>query len=244
MIEIKLFKEVNLTGYTIIEAFPGVGLVGPMAGSYLIEKLKMQQIGYIDSDLFPPIASIHNGMPLFPARLYKDDKYKLALIMSEFVIPASAIYQLSRELLSFVRKYRIQRIISISGMPSQKPSGSPFVTANDDAMIKKANKQGIKQIGEGVVAGVSALLLTNAKEFKVPTIDILVEVNPAVMDPESAAIAIKGLNKLIDINIDLEELEKEAKVVQAKMKEIVKKMKESPEHYNNAAEATGPPSYA
>ena len=76
-------------GYTLIEAFPGVGLVGPMAGSYLIEKLKMEQIGQIDSDLFPPIASIHNGMPLFPARIYKHEKFKLVLVMSEFVIPSS-----------------------------------------------------------------------------------------------------------------------------------------------------------
>ena len=32
MIEIKLFKDYNLKNYTLIDAFPGVGLVGPMAG--------------------------------------------------------------------------------------------------------------------------------------------------------------------------------------------------------------------
>ena len=42
MIEIKLFKNYNLSGYTLIDAFPGIGLVGPMAGSYMIEKLEME----------------------------------------------------------------------------------------------------------------------------------------------------------------------------------------------------------
>ncbi|MDE1823648.1 MAG: proteasome assembly chaperone family protein [Candidatus Micrarchaeota archaeon] len=244
MIGVKLFKDTNLSGYTLIEAFPGVGLVGPMAGSYLIEKLKMEYIGYIESDMFPPIASIHFGNPTFPARIYKDDRYKLALVMSEFVIPAHAIYQLAMELLAFVRKSKISRIISISGMPSQKPSEQLFITSLDESIIKKAGKNGIKQIQEGVVAGVSALLLTNAKQFNIPAADILVEVNPTIMDPTYAETAIKGLNKIIDTNIDLKDLEKEAKIVQTKIKDIVKKMRESPEHYDKAAESAGPSMYA
>ena len=41
MIDIKMFKDANLKGYTLIDAFPGAGLVGSMAGSYMIEKLGM-----------------------------------------------------------------------------------------------------------------------------------------------------------------------------------------------------------
>ena len=58
MIEIKLFKEQALKGYTLIEGFPGAGLVGPMASSYIIEKLGMEYIGKIESEQFPPIAVI------------------------------------------------------------------------------------------------------------------------------------------------------------------------------------------
>lgn len=244
MIGIKLFRDASLSGYTLIEAFPGVGLVGPMAGSYLIEKLKMEYIGYIESDLFPPIASIHAGNPAFPARIYKDQKYRIALVMSEFVIPSHSIYQLAMELLAFVRKNRISRIISISGMPSQKPMGGCFVTSTDQNFVKKAVKNGIKQVQEGVVAGVSALLLTNAKQFSIPAADILVEVNPVIMDPAYAETAIRGLNKIIDTDIDLKDLQKEAKIVQTKIRDIVKKMKESPEHYDKAAESAGPSMYA
>src|SRR5208283_3375343 len=140
MIQITLLKDYNLEGYTLIDAFPGIGLVGPMAGSYMIEKLKMEQIGYIDSDTFPPIAAIHGGVPMFPARLYMDKKNKLVVAMSEFVIPATSIYLLSRELLAFVRKYNISRVISISGMPSQKPSDTIFITSPDSDVVNKAAK--------------------------------------------------------------------------------------------------------
>ena len=59
--------------------------------------------------------------------------------------------------------------------------------------------------------------MTNADQFKVESMNILVEVNPQLMDPKYAEIAILGLNKLININIDLKDLEEEAKVVEEKM---------------------------
>ncbi len=244
MIEIKLFKNQNLRGYTLIDAFPGAGLVGPMAGSYIIEKLKMEYIGYIDSDTFPPIAAIHYSVPMFPARLYKDDKYKLVIAMSEFLIPADSVYALSMELLAFVRKNGLSKVISISGMPSAKPSGIPYVTSPDITVLKKAGKAGIKSINEGVVAGVGAVLMTNSQQFNVESMNILVEVNPQIMDPKYAETALIGINKIIDINIDLKDLEEEAKVVETKIRDMLKKMKETPEHYNKAAEATGPSMYA
>lgn len=239
MIEIKLFKDYDLSGYTLIDAFPGIGLVGPMAGSYMIEKLRMEQIGYIDSDTFPPIAAIHGGVPMFPARLYVDKGYKIVVAISEFVIPASSVYLLARELLAFVRKSNISRVISISGMPAEKPSNEVFVTSPDPNVIKKAAKQGLKAIDAGVVAGVGAVLMTNAYQYKVSSMNILVEVNPQIMDPKYAELAITGLNKIIDIEVDLKDLDAEAKAVEAKIRDMLKKMKESPEHYNKAAEVTG-----
>lgn len=245
MIEIKMFKNYDLKGYTMIDAFPGVGLVGPMAGSYIIEKLKMEYIGYIDSDSFPPIAAIHAGTPIFPARIYMDKKYRLVVVMSEFVIPSTVVYQLSRELLAFVRKYGLSRIISISGMPSTKqPSDTTYVTSPQAATVKKAAKLGLKTINEGVVAGVGAVLMINSTQYDVEAMNILVEVNPQLMDPKYAENALVGLNKIIDIDIDLKDLDAEAKVVEAKIRDMLKKMKESPEHYENAAEATGPSMYA
>ncbi len=108
MIEIKLQSEQDLKGYTVIETFPGVGLVGPMAGSYIIEKLAMEPIGYIVSEGFPPIASIHNSTPMHPARIYKSQKYKLLIFLSEFAIPPQLVYPLADELMAFARKYEIQ----------------------------------------------------------------------------------------------------------------------------------------
>jgi uncharacterized protein len=245
MIEIKLFKEQNLKGYSLIEGFPGIGLVGPMAASYMIEKLEMEYIGYIASDQFPPIAVVHNGQPMHTARLYADRKNKLIVVFSEFTIPSNMVYPLGSEIISFIREYSIARLISIGGMPTQKQQNVPYIISSDAATIKKAASQGIKQIREGVIAGVSAVLLTTASTFDIPTINMLVEVNPAIMNPKYAETAIQGLNKLIGIDIDLNELEKEAKEVEAKVREIMTKASASKEHYQKqAGEDAGQSMYA
>ncbi len=244
MIEIVLHEKAELRGYTLVEGFPGAGLVGPMAASYMIEKLSMKNIGHIESDLFPPIAAVHDGLPMHTARIYADAKNKLVVVLSEFTIPQHVIYQLAAELLSFVRKAGISRIVSIGGMPSQKPSDAAYIIASQPSMTKEAAKQGLKPVNEGVIAGVSALLITGAKEFDIPTMDLLVEVNPLIMDPKYAEVAISGLSKLLGIKIDTAELESEAREVEARVRDMVKKAKETHEHYGKSSDEAGPPSYA
>ena len=244
MIEIKLFEEHDLAGYTLIEGFPGVGLVGPMANSYIIESLSMEYIGYISSDGFPPITAIHGNKPMFPVRIYKDAKDKLAVIISEFTIPTNLVYQLAEEITEFVRKYKIERIISIGGIPNQKPKDVAYFITSEEDLSEKVKKTGIMPIEEGVVAGVSAILLVNGEQYNIPTIDLLVEANPTIMDPKYAEVAILNLNKIINVKINTEELEKEAKLVETKVRDILKKTKDSHDSYTKAVDATGPSMYA
>ncbi|MDE1846189.1 MAG: proteasome assembly chaperone family protein [Candidatus Micrarchaeota archaeon] len=244
MIEINMFKDVKLKGYTLIEGFPGAGLVGPMANSYIVEKLSMEYVGNIESDLFPPIAAVHGGVAMFPVRIYKDDRYKLVVIMSEFSIPPEVIYHLSKELINFIRKQGISLVVSIGGMPTQKPTDMAYGIATTKPLMEKLKAAKIQTIGEGIVAGVSALLLANSPEFGIPVIDILIPVDPSAMSPKNAVTAISNLKKVINLNVSTEELDKEAKLVEAKVKEIMKKARDSHESYKNAIDATGPSMYA
>lgn len=226
MIQIKLSKDQNIKGYTLLETFPGVGLVGAMTGSYIIEKLEMESIGRLDSDMFPQIAAVHNSVPMFPARIYKNDKYKIVIFMAEFMIPPQLVYQLSQEMLSFARKYGIGRIVSVGGLPSAKPTSNIYITSTDRNTMQTATKIGIKPIQDGIISGVSASLLAYSKEYNIPMLELLVEVNPAIMDPKYAELAITGLNKMLGMDIDLGELHKEAKLVEARIREMLKKLKD------------------
>lgn len=244
MIQIKFFEDVDLNGYTLIEGFPGAGLVGAMANSYMIEKLGMEYAGYIDSEAFPPIAVIHNTTPMFPARIYIDRKQKLIAMISEFTIPTELVHEVALEIMDFVRSKNIKKIVSIGGIPTERPTSTTFVLTTDKEIKEKAASFGIKPIEDGVVAGVSAIILANSAVLNVPVIDLLVEVNPEITDPKYAEIALTSLKKIINLDISLDELEEEAKAVEAKIRQMIKKANVSHESYKKATEATGPSMYA
>ncbi len=262
MLEIKLVSEKKINGFTLVEGFPGVGLVGPMALSYMIEKLGMEYYGYFDSQAFPPLVSIHNSIPMHPVRIYHSQKHKLVVIFAEFAIPQEMTYIMAKKISEFVKENKINEIISIGGMPSQTPiqaleepndqkqkeeeaqAEAVYAVVSNMDLAAKLKKSGINIISEGVSTGISALLMINSAANKISDTNILIQVDQRVVDPKYAEIAIKALNKTMDLNIDITELEKEAKLVEAKVRDIINKNKQSNESYKNAADAAGPSMYA
>ena len=59
MIDYVLTKEPK--GVTIIEGFPGFGLVGNIAIEFLLEHLKAEEIGEFIYDELPATVAIHKG---------------------------------------------------------------------------------------------------------------------------------------------------------------------------------------
>jgi len=247
MINIKLNQKVDLKGYIFLEGFPGAGLVGPMALSYIIDKVGMKFVGYIESDDFPPIAAVHDEKPMPSIRIYINDKLKIVTVLAEFAIPIEQTNEFTNALYNFIKENKISRIISVGGMPSSQQNidnENVFAIVSNDALKKEVQKAGLKLIGEGIATGISAVLMLKSSMDSVSDISILVPIDPNILDPKYAELAIKSLNKLINLNIDVSELDKEAKEVEAKIRELLKKSKETQDAHKRAIDQTGPSMYA
>jgi len=74
--DIKIYelKRVDLKGATVIDGFPSVGLVSSIAANYLINMLKMEQIGIMDSMYFPTVSLVRDGIPQNPVRIYASER--------------------------------------------------------------------------------------------------------------------------------------------------------------------------
>jgi predicted ATP-grasp superfamily ATP-dependent carboligase len=229
MIEIKMFKQVNLSGSTFIEGFPGAGLVGPMTISYIIDKLKLEYVGYLKSADFPPLVSIHKNQPMPPIRIYcgsGSKGEKIVTIFAEFAIPLELVAELSDAVYKFIKDNGISSIYSIGGIPVDKVTGNVFVLASTSKLLSTAQSSGLKPVGEGVATGVSAMLLIDSTFDKLPDLNIMVPILPNTITPKYAEQAIASLGKFVKLNIDLGELEKEAQEVEAKIRDIISKHKE------------------
>jgi len=234
-IEFHFTAKPKLKKPVLVEGFPGLGLVGTVSASYLIEKLKMEPMGYITGDLFPPLAAVHNYKPLYPARMYYSQKHDLIVFVSEFVIPIAAVNELSDKIYEFARKMKVREIISLGGITIKGEQDEVFAIASTPELGRSIEKiKTVKLIKEGATTGVTGVLLARGSVENYPVISLLAESQEGYMDPKAAAMVLEVLKELLKISVDTTALENEAKAIDSKVKNIVNKAKTSHSDYKKA----------
>ena len=117
VIEIRSFKNLDLSGGVVIEAFPSVGLISAVTGTYIISSLKLDQIAAMESAWFPPVSVIYTEKPNFPARIYASSHHNIAVCLSEFTMPAHLDRPIAKSILSWANEQRCSLVISLCGIP-------------------------------------------------------------------------------------------------------------------------------
>jgi uncharacterized protein len=235
-VEIVETSGISFKSPIVVEGLPGVGLVGTIAATYLVDKLKMEPAGYLMSDAFPPIAAIHNSVPLHPARIYASPENRLVVILSEFIIPLAAIYPLSREILAWSRRKGAESIISLGGISIKGEQDEVFGIASTPETLGRLSAAGVKPIKEGATTGVNGVLLAECSATRFPAVSLLAEAKQEAMDPMGAVMVIEALKKLTGLRIDTTDLLRESKELESKMSEMMSKARDAGRRYKEAAE--------
>ncbi|MFH1257705.1 MAG: PAC2 family protein [Candidatus Micrarchaeota archaeon] len=240
MVEIREIEKVKLKNAVMIEGFPGIGMIGTISASYLAEKLGMRIIGYISSSHFPPIAAIHDYVPVSPARIYASEKYNLIVLFSEFVIPSEVAFALSQKILKYAQEKGCKEIYSLAGIASEQPQEKIFGIGSTPQMVEKLKKNGIEVIKEGATQGVSGLLISECASEKFPAANILIQTSQP-MEPKGSAKLLAKLADLIKVPVDVKPLVAEGAVIEEKIKSSMDKIKSLHSKYNEIGEN---PAYA
>jgi uncharacterized protein len=223
-VEIRELAKIDLKQPTIIEGFPGVGMIGTIACSYLAEKLEMELVGSIYSTHFPPLAAIHDYKPISPARVYASRELNLMVLYSEFVIPTDIVYALSQEILDFSTRMKAKAIYSLAGIASEQPDSKIYGIASNKGMADALSKKGIELIKEGATQGVSGVLIAECASRNFNAANLMAQTN-LNMDPNSAARLLGKLSEVLGIKVDTRDLLAEGKKISEKMRSSMEKMK-------------------
>jgi uncharacterized protein len=215
-----LFEKNNFKGYTLVDGFPGYGLVGTIAGNYLVDKLKMKFVGYVESKHFPPVSAIHDGKPMPPLRIYKSDKHKIVVFISEFMFPKQLVYNMADMMYTWCEENKIKKIVSMGGISIRGKQDEVFGLASENKELKLLGDSGVIPIKEGATTGINAILLIKSSmSGKIPVVSLLAESKPDFVDPLGAALVLTALSDYLNINIDTKDLIKEAAIIESKLKE-------------------------
>jgi len=231
-IKIHEISKQNLKGAVLIDGFPSVGLVGTIVANFLINTLKLEQIGIIDSPRFPAISVVKDGVPHNPMRLYSGEQVcndgtcnQVVVCVSEFTPPTEITKDLVNTLMEWASKNGCTKIISAEGFNS-----GPKEEGKDNEIYGIASTEGsrtwikdakVKPFTYGTVGGITGALLNEGKIRNMNVLGLLAEVNEDLPDARAAASVIKAIDELLlAIDLDPEPLLKEAQELEQEVQAV------------------------
>ncbi len=227
-IETRKFKDMDLKGGTILEGFPGIGIVGPIAATYLIDYLKMDQICALDSEDFPPTSMVYASKPKFPARIYANSEHKIGLFLSEFTPSPKLHRPIAKKLLTWAKEQQCKKFICMEGLPSEAGDElkgeetrkiDVFGVGSTDFARNELKKAGIKNLESGMIYGISGVLLNEGRWENFYVITLLAEAYLDMPDALAAARILEALDKLMpNIKIDTKPLLEQSKKFEEHLK--------------------------
>lgn len=217
-------KEVP-KGCTIIEGFPGFGLVSTIVTSYISEHLNAKPIGEVFSSKLNAMVAIHEGNVISPIEIMYDKKHNIIIVQASTLVNGLE-WDIADSIIELAKITKAKEILSIEGVTptTEKPEPKIFYYTNNKNAEQRFSKD-VKKLGEGIIVGVTGSLLLMAKD--VPISCLFVESHVNIPDNKAAAEVIKELDSYLKLDIDYKPLLKKAKKVEAKLRGLIRSMMEA-----------------
>lgn len=210
--------------FTLITGLPDVGLVGLVAASHIVSSLKMEEAGSVESEFFPPMIVLHDGLPKSPIRLFANGS--LVVIVAETAIPAALTRSLADAIVNWAASRNAEMMISIGGMAVQNRQDldvpKVFAAISDKSLEKKLG-DAAEVLGEGYIVGAYALMLRKCAEMNLPAITLLTQSFYNYPDPEAAAAALNSLNKILGLKVEVSELLQKGEEIRLRARDVMKR---------------------
>ncbi len=226
-------KEVNVKDAVLIEGFPSVGMVSSIVANYMIKMLEMEYVGSVNSRYFHPTAVIANSIPMPPVRIYagqpveKKDCFcdRLVVLTSEFPPPMELMKPMVDKILNWTGEKGIRTVVSVEGIVNenaQTESASTYAIASTDRARKLLENKAITPLENGIITGISGVLLHEAERMQRDVICLLSDANPQIPDARSAARLIEVLDQFLPkLKLDPQPLIEEAEKLEEQLKQAI-----------------------
>ena len=215
---IKLTKKPK--NCTLIEGFPGFGLVGTIASEFLLEHLQVEQIGKIIFDEMPAIVAIHENKLVEPLGIFYNKKYNI-VILHAITSSTGMEWKLSEMVIELSKELNAKEIICMEGVGSNDDieTSKFFYHTNIEKNKQKFNDIGVGHLKEGIIIGVTGAVLLRAEN--IPVSCIFAETHTNLPDSKAAAKVVEVLDKYLGLKVDYKPLLVQAEKFEDKLRGIL-----------------------
>ena len=226
------YGEMRSNDAVAIVGFPSLGLVSSIATSFLAKELKLDLIAAVSSPSFPPYAIVQGGIPMAPVRFYggcrkKDESCEcgidcedLFVITSEFVPKPEQTDEMASLIIDWCLENNVRTVITLDGIPLFGPDMYSIIGVGSTENARETmRKYEIESIDDGMVRGLSGMILLKASDMDLDVITLLGSAKQDMPDPKGAAKLMEPLTRLLpELKIDTEPLYKEAEEIEKKIR--------------------------
>ena len=216
--EVYEIKKTVLKSPIIFAGFVGAGLVGPLSVGHIIDKLKMEEIGYLRSRYLPPSTVFIQGRLRHPFRLYSNNDGTICAIICEITLPFG-LHDIVSTILNWAEKNGSHEIVILDGVAAATHDNKAFCAAEED-LCRVMESNDIKMIPQGFITGVAGGLLNECLVRKIQGVTLLVKASEKGADTLAAATLVEAVNRAYNMNIDTTDLRKYKKKIGVDFKEL------------------------
>ena len=218
-IDVKEIIPINIDGGIVINGFPSTGLTSAVATESLINTTQFELGAIIDSDRFPPISIIKNGIPNYPTRIFVNTKLKVAVFSSYLTLDVALHKIAARLMLNWRKEKNCSTIISSITVKGDIGNEIVGVASTGNARGKLVTA-GITVVENATIPGIPGVLLNEGMLNGQDVIVLLVSSNKEIPDFTATSNLCNVLSKLVPgVSCNLTKLEKESKIIEQQIQQ-------------------------
>lgn len=226
-IDLHLNETPTLKTPVLIAGLPDSGRVAKIVLDQLVKALKAVPLGYLYSDYLPPRLLLRpdGTSDLMKHELFywvnKDSGPDLVLYTGDAqpILPEGA-FRLSEAVVKLAEKLGVGTVVTVGAFITGRITENPQVygAASELVLVKELEELGVKIIDSGAVTWMNGLIPGLAKVRKLKGLFLSGETSGFMVDPRAAMIILRVLVKKLNLQIDISELEGQAKELDTALK--------------------------
>jgi len=225
-IRIRELLDVDLKGGYLIDGFPSIGFSSAIASESMINTSQFELAGVVDSENFPPISIIKNGIPNFATRIFVNKELKVGIFLSYLSVEQSLQRITAKTMLSWAKKHEIGLIVSSVAVKADNTNEEVIGIGSTDSARERIRKAGLKVLDHGTVPGIPGILLNEGNISNQDVIVIIFHTEGKDTDFKSSAHLCMAMSKLIPgTSCNITSLQKEAEKAEIAIKETQEESK-------------------
>jgi len=222
------YRQDKYDNAMMIVGFPSVGLVSSIAANFIIRTSKLERVAGIMGDSFPPYTLVHEGVPSPPVRIYAGERnctdgeqcQQLITVAAEFMPRPDLVKPLVDRLLDYCTSKGIKTIVALEGI-NWPGNEEPRIlgVGSTDSSRQMLKRYGVEELKEGMVSGISGVLLFEGEVRGINVICLLGPARANFPDARGSAKLLEIVAKMLpEIKIDPEPLYKEAEEIEKQIR--------------------------